>query len=137
LQFSLFYLHSSCFVVIVIQAASWSGQGAAAAWRGSLWLARAVPLEVAAGQGHGMGGWRAAAAGQGRGLADRGRSSPVTKPSTKVFNARKKHKFVYKTWTLQFFLFSLFSYTTLYFHNFLIIDRDDLYFFSHITWKVT
>jgi hypothetical protein len=71
-------------------------RGVGGCGRLGLWRGRCVAWEVAAGRGRGVGGWRAAAAGQGWGSADRGRSWPVTKPSTKVMNAKKKHKFVYK-----------------------------------------
>jgi hypothetical protein len=38
---------------------------------------------------------------------------------------------------LKKFVLSVFSYITLFFRSILIIDRDDLYFFTHVTCKFT
>jgi hypothetical protein len=63
--------------------------GATVASSGRLgpWCDRCVAWEVAASQGCGAGGWRAVAAD--RGSADHGCNWPVSKPSTKVLNAKK------------------------------------------------
>jgi hypothetical protein len=92
-----------------------------------------------------LGPWRGTA---GQGSTDRGCNWAVAKPSTKVLNAKKIHKFVFsvvvrivylrqevhssKLDLLKKIVFSVFSYITLFFRKFLIINCDDLYFFSHV-----
>jgi hypothetical protein len=56
------------------------------------WCGHCMVWEVAAGRGRGVGGWRAAAANWGS--ADHNRSWLVAKSSTKVLNAKEKHKYV-------------------------------------------
>jgi hypothetical protein len=87
----------------------WIGQGTAFALSGRLgpWRSRCIAWEVASNRGRGAGGWRAAvaswghgaggwwAAAAGRGSADCGCNWPVAKASTKLLNAKKKHKFFY------------------------------------------
>jgi hypothetical protein len=62
--------------------------------RPELWRSRYVAWEVAVDRGRGVAGRGRAATWHGRPGPDCGSSWPVAKPSTKVLNAKEKHKFV-------------------------------------------